>query len=148
MLHFFFNINISKNCLWIYYQSVKHFGSRLGPTFCQAWSCPNCLQRLATDDTSKQRVKLDQWVDIWKKKGSIRWVREVRWWGGGRMVRTPPPPHPLENHKSIGFLSNTGPDPLKITNLTNKHSMLEHYRPSSETPFKWRFACGPMVARL
>ena len=29
--------------------------------------------------------------------------------GGGQGIRTPPPP---ENHK-IGFLSNTGPDPLK-----------------------------------
>ena len=30
--------------------------------------------------------------------------------GGGR-------PPPLKNHKNIGFLSNTGADPLKITNL-------------------------------
>ena len=29
---------------------------------------------------------------------------------GGQGVRTPPPP---KNHKNIGFLSNTGPDPLK-----------------------------------
>ena len=35
--------------------------------------------------------------------------------GGGQGVRTP-----LKNHKNIkniGFLSNTGPDPLKITKL-------------------------------
>ena len=25
----------------------------------------------------------------------------------------PPPPPPLENHKTIGFLSNASPDPLK-----------------------------------
>ena len=24
--------------------------------------------------------------------------------------------------------------------------MLGHHRPASETPFKWRFACGPMMA--
>ena len=35
------------------------------------------------------------------------------------MVRTPPPP--LKNYKSIGFLSNTGPDPLKITKLPSQH---------------------------
>ena len=29
---------------------------------------------------------------------------------GGQGVRTPPP---LKNHKNVGFLSNTGPDPLK-----------------------------------
>ena len=23
-----------------------------------------------------------------------------------------------------------------------------HYRPASETPFGWRFACGPIVARF
>ena len=28
-----------------------------------------------------------------------------------------PPPPPPENHKNIGFLSNTGPDPLEITKL-------------------------------
>ena len=39
---------------------------------------------------------------------------------------------PLENYKNIGFLRNTGPDPLnKITK-----SMLGHHRPASETPFK------------
>ena len=26
--------------------------------------------------------------------------------------------------------------------------MLGHQRPASETPFKWRFAAGPMMARL
>ena len=26
--------------------------------------------------------------------------------------------------------------------------MSSHYRPASETPFKWRFAGGPMMARL
>ena len=27
------------------------------------------------------------------------------------------------------------------------HSMLDHYRPASETPFKWCFAGGPLMAR-
>ena len=40
--------------------------------------------------------------------------------GGGQGVRTPPP---LKNHKNIGFSSNTGPDPLKITKLPSQHSM-------------------------
>ena len=31
---------------------------------------------------------------------------------GGELVRTPLPPH-AENHKNIGYLCNTGPDPLK-----------------------------------
>ena len=31
------------------------------------------------------------------------------------------PPHPVKNHKNIGFISNTGPDPLKITKLRSQH---------------------------
>ena len=56
-------------------------------------------------------------------------------------------PDPLENYKNIGFLSNTGPDPLKITKLQSQHLMMGHQRPASETPFKWRFAGGPLMAR-
>ena len=29
--------------------------------------------------------------------------------------------------KHIGFLSNTDPDPLKITNLASQHSMFDHH---------------------
>ena len=32
---------------------------------------------------------------------------------GGDRGSEPPPPPPLKNHQNIGFLSNTGPDPLK-----------------------------------
>ena len=59
-----------------------------------------------------------------------------------------PPPPPLKNHKSIGFLCNTGPDPLKNHKATKPAFNLGHYRHASETPFKWRFAGGPMMARL
>ena len=58
------------------------------------------------------------------------------------------PDPPLKNHKNIGFPSNIGPDPLKITKLPSQHSMLGQHRHASETPFKWRFAGGPMVTRL
>ena len=53
-----------------------------------------------------------------------------RWGGGGG----DPPPWKIT--KNIGFLSNTGPDPLKITKLPVQHSMLGHHRSASETPFK------------
>ena len=60
------------------------------------------------------------------------------------------PSPPLKNHKNIGFLSNTGPDPLKIKKLPSYHLILGHHRPISvsETPFKWRFAGRPMMARF
>ena len=38
-------------------------------------------------------------------------IRGSRGGGGGGGGRgSGPPPHPLKNHKNIGFLSNTGPD--------------------------------------
>ena len=30
----------------------------------------------------------------------------------------------------------------------SQHAVSGHHRPSSETPFKWRFAGGPIVARF
>ena len=57
-------------------------------------------------------------------------------------------PPPLKRHKNKGFLSNTGLDPLKNHKAAiSQHSMLGHHQPASETPFKWRFAGGPMMAR-
>ena len=65
--------------------------------------------------------------------------------GGQGGLDPPPPPPPLKN---IGFLSKTCPDPPKITKLPRQHSMLDRHRQASETPFKWRFTGGPMMARL
>ena len=55
---------------------------------------------------------------------------------------------PLKNHKNIGFLSNNGLYPLKITKLPSQHSMLGLDQHTSETPFKWRIAGVPMMTRL
>ena len=63
--------------------------------------------------------------------------------GGG-----PGGPDPPKNHKNIGFLSNTGLDPLKITKLQSQHSMLGHHLHTSEKLFNWHFADRPMMARL
>ena len=54
----------------------------------------------------------------------------------------------LENDKNIGFIAIPCPDPLVITKLTGQHSMSGNQRPASETPFKWRFAGEPMMARF
>ena len=66
--------------------------------------------------------------------------------GGGGGDRGSEPP--LKNHKNKGFLSNTGPDPLKITKQPSQQSMWGHHWPASETPFKWRFASGRNMARF
>ena len=63
--------------------------------------------------------------------------------GGGQGVLPSPPPG-----KVIGFHSNTGPDPLKITKLPSQHSMLGHHRRASESPLKWPFGGGSIMARL
>ena len=42
--------------------------------------------------------------------------------------------HP-EKSQIYRALSNTGPDPLKITKLPSQHSMLGHHWNASETPF-------------
>ena len=55
---------------------------------------------------------------------------------------------PLKTHKNLGFLSNTGSDPLKITKLPSQYSMLGHHQPASETSFKWRFAGGLINGQL
>ena len=50
--------------------------------------------------------------------------------------------------KNPGFLSNTGPDPLKITKLPSQHSMLGHYRHASATAFNgchWRINDDPLI---
>ena len=59
-------------------------------------------------------------------------------------------PDPLKNHKNIGFHSNTGPYPLKKYKATiqSQHSIMGHHRHVSDTPFKLRFAGGPMLARI
>ena len=52
------------------------------------------------------------------------------------------------NDKATGFLTKTGLVPGEITKLQSQHSMLGHYWPASETPFKWRFVGGPMMVRF
>ena len=70
-------------------------------------------------------------------KHEYLWVQQVDYYQirvqiqrGGRGSGTPPP-HPLENYKNIGFLSNTGLDRLKVTKVPSQHSMLGHYWPAS-----------------
>ena len=59
------------------------------------------------------------------------------------------PDHPLpEKSQNIGSLSNTGLVPCKTTKLQSQHLVMGHHWPASESPFKWRFAGGTMMARL
>ena len=60
----------------------------------------------------------------WYKKHA--WIQRV-----GQGVWNP---HP-EKSQNIGFLSNTGPDPLNITKLQSQHSMLGHHWHASKMLF-------------
>ena len=52
------------------------------------------------------------------------------------------PDRPLKNHQNIGFLSNTGPDPLKVRKLPNRYSMLGHHLHARETSFNGVLLAG------
>ena len=36
----------------------------------------------------------------------------------------------------------------QLKSQPRQHAVFEHYRPTSETPFDWRFAGGPMMTRF
>ena len=58
----------------------------------------------------------------------------------------PDPPDKSQKYRvSLAILVRI---PCKSTKLPSQHSMLGQHRPASETPFKWRFAGGPMFARI
>ena len=64
--------------------------------------------------------------------------------GGGGVDRGPEPP---EKSQNIGFPSNTGLDPLKNHKAT-KPTFNVGPSSAAESPLKWRFAGGPMMARF
>ena len=69
--------------------------------------------RLSADDITVVGKALDfgMQADLWLFCWFSNALRLSR--GGGQGVVPPPHTHTLKNHKNIGFLSNTGPDPLK-----------------------------------
>ena len=71
-------------------------------------------------------------------------MRESRGGGGGRGSRAPP----LEKSQNIGFLSNTGPDPLTNYKAAKPVCNVGPHRYASEMQFKWHLAGGPLMAHL
>ena len=67
------------------------------------------------------------------------------WWVGGP---DPPPPPPLQNHKNIGFLSNTCPDPLKNHKATKTAFNVGPSRAGQRNAIKMTFRWRPMMARI
>ena len=82
-------------------------------------------------------------TDWLKNKVSLTWADPE---GGDREEGSGPPPP--ENSQNIGFLSKTGLDPLENHKATELAFIVVPYRPTSDTPFKWCFAGGPVMARL
>ena len=63
--------------------------------------------------------------------------------GGGQRVRTPP----LENHKNIGFLSNTGPDRLTQSYQASIQcwTIISPQRNAISIAFRWRADNGTFL---
>ena len=96
--------------------------------------CPNLADRPNLPDFTlwhEQEHGINLLLEISILCYDIQYVRIQR--GGDRGSGLP-----LKKHKNIGFLSNTGPDPLKITKLPSYHSVLGHHRYASETPLAGR----------
>ena len=72
-----------------------------------------------------QRRNLSSRSTLSLQAATFNCMRRTR--GGGQRVRTP-----LNNHKNIGFLSNTGLDLLKNHKLSSQHSMLGQHRHASD----------------
>ena len=65
-------------------------------------------------------------------------MRGSRGGGGWQGFLTPPPP--LKNYKNIGFLSNTGLDPLK-----NHKATKLAFNVGQSSAFRWRADNGPLL---
>ena len=67
--------------------------------------------------------------------------------GGRQVVQTPPSPGKSQSFR-IGFLSVTGSDPLEINKATKPAFNVGPLSARQQTPFKWRFAGGQIMARI
>ena len=65
----FFEVNVFANFFQEYHKSVIQFGASSGPTFDRPDRAPNCLQKSAADDTSRQRV--------YKRSHEYLWCRSI-----------------------------------------------------------------------
>ena len=91
------------------------------------WPDNSMLHRtLFTTKQPYMTIKLYEW-DL-TSVGRIQ--AQIQRGGGGQGLRT----SPLKIIRNIGFLSNTGQDPLKNYKAT-KPAMLGHHWQASETPF-------------
>ena len=67
--------------------------------------------------------------------------------GGGQGVRTP-----IENHKNIGFLNNSGPDPQNNYEATEPAFNVEpssaRQRNAIKMAFCWRAVDGPLIVEF
>ena len=75
----------------------------------------------------------------------IPYVRIRRGGGGGALGPDIPP---MKNHKTIGFLSNTGQDPLKNHKAAKPTLNVGPSSAHQRNAIKWCLAGGPMMARL
>ena len=111
--------------------------------------------RLKTKGNSK---KCGAWPILFSTADLIIWFATPNMRGSrggrGQGVRNPPPPthththtH-LKNYQNIIVLAILTRTSEKTTKLPCQLLMLGQHQHANETPFKWRFAGGPILARL
>ena len=110
-LSFFLSLSLSlftfAKTVWIQIRPERNSG-KLKICACYR-KYAKCTKADAHDKMGFQYISIS--VDIVRSHARIQ--------RGDRGSGPPPPPPPLENHKNIEFLSNTGPDPLKLSKLPN-----------------------------
>ena len=73
--------------------------------------------------------------------------------GGGQGVQTPPPEKSQKSRVSYQYWSRSPENNHKASKPAFECWAIigppaKRHLPASETPFKWRFACGPIMADL
>ena len=82
------------------------------------------------------------WFYAMKEKDWYAIGTNIVFWNNNMYAQIQSPP-PLKRFKAMGFLSNNGPDSLKITKPPSQHLMLDHYRLACET-FRSQADGGPL----
>ena len=136
-----------KYWLILYYKGLSLFAQDTTPaTVTDHWLLMGTLMSSKLSHippTYTHHTQVFYWINIQRTQGGSGSLVECTCADpeGGTGCPAPPPP-PLKNH-FIEFPSN--PENHKTTKPAFN---VDHYRPTSETPFQWHFAGRPIIARF
>ena len=99
------------------------------------------MRSMGQNPTDQELVEMIKEVD---NDGDVTFYTHAPVQRGGE--RAGGGPELPEKSQILGSLAILVQIPWEIAKLPSQHSMLGHHRSTSETPFKWRFDSGPMMA--